>query len=455
MKTRVQMGLFAVARQKPAYPDVIVDSFAGGGGASLGIHRATGRSPDIAINHDAEAIALHAANHPDSDHHCENVWTVDPREATGGKPVALMWASPDCRHFSKAKNGKPTSNRVRGLAWVVVRWAKLVRPRLIILENVEEFATWGPLLVDGTPDPDKRGVTFRRWTGHLKRLGYDVEHRELRACDFGAPTTRKRLFVIARCDGQPIVWPTPTHGPGQSQPWRTAAEVIDWGIPVPSIFGRTKPLADNTLARIARGVQKFIVESPAPFIVPDAGAAATLVQTGYGERDGQAPRALNIRAPLGTVVAGGAKHALVTAFLARHYTGVIGQPLATPLSTVTTIDHSSLVRALLIKYYGTGEGQRLDRPLDTVTTHDRFGLATVEGTQYEIRDIGLRMLTPRELARAQGFPDDYRLEVSFDGAPLSRTAQTRMVGNSVCPPVAEALVRANYAVSTDLRAACE
>jgi site-specific DNA-cytosine methylase len=264
---RDQLNLFSLARHRPERSDLIVDCFAGGGGASLGITQALGRPVDIAINHSRQAIALHAKNHPDTDHYCEDIWTVEPKAATKGKPVLLLWASPDCRHFSRAKGGKPASPRVRSLAWVVVTWARRVRPRVICLENVEEFQTWGPLHDDGTPDKERQGQTFRRWASHLRNLGYALEYRSLRACDYGAPTTRRRLFIVARCDGNPLVWPTPTHGPGRPHPHRTAAECIDWTIPVPSIFGRKKPLADATEARIAAGIKRFVLDRE-PFIVP-------------------------------------------------------------------------------------------------------------------------------------------------------------------------------------------
>jgi DNA (cytosine-5)-methyltransferase 1 len=451
---RDQLNLFSLAPHRPERSDLIVDCFAGGGGASLGITQALGRPVDIAINHSRQAIALHAKNHPDTDHYCEDIWTVEPKAATKGKPVSLLWASPDCRHFSRAKGGKPASPRVRSLAWVVVTWARRVRPRLICLENVEEFQTWGPLHEDGSPDKERQGQTFRRWASHLRNLGYALEYRSLRACDYGAPTTRRRLFIVARCDGHPIVWPTPTHGPGRAHPHRTAAECIDWSIPVPSIFGRKKPLAEATEARIAAGIKKFVLDRE-PFIVPirstwapdaeDVLVAPTLIQTGYGEREGQAPRVLDLHKPLGTAVAGGQKHALVYAFLARHYGGVVGRSLTEPMSTVTTIDHHSLVTALLVKYYGNGGEQGVNRPLDTVTTKDRFALVTVHGVPHRIMDIGMRMLTPRELARAQGFPDDYSLDATCLGDAVTRTDQTRMIGNSVCPPVARALIEANLA----------
>jgi len=254
---------------------IIVDNFAGGGGASTGIEMAIGKSVDIAINHDLAAIAMHKANHPTTEHYCESVWEVDPVKACKGRPVDLAWFSPDCKHFSKAKGGKPKDKNIRALAWVAVKWAKLIKPRVIMLENVEEFKTWGPLSKDGTPDPKQKGKTFNLFIKTLEKLGYKVEHRELRACDYGAPTIRKRFFLVARCDGQKIVWPEPTHGDperievrcGLMKPWRVAAEIIDWSIPCPSIFERNKPLAENTLKRIAKGIQKYVIDNPNPFIV--------------------------------------------------------------------------------------------------------------------------------------------------------------------------------------------
>lgn len=496
--------------------ELIIDSFAGGGGASFGIELALGRSPDVAINHDAEAIALHAANHPHAKHYREDVWKVDPHEATQGRPVGLMWLSPDCKHFSKAKGGKPVSKRVRGLAWVAVRWAAAVRPRVIVLENVEEFTTWGPVLVDTQrPCPDRKGMHFRAFRRKLERLGYVVDYRMVRACDFGAPTIRRRLFLIARCDGQPIVWPAPTHGPNRPLPWRTAAECIDWSIPCPSIFTRKRPLAVNTLKRVAAGLRRYVLENARPFIVqvqnassgdapisidrplrtvtahPKGGGfalvAPTLIQTGYGEREGQAPRAPGVEKPLGTVIAGGGKHALVAAFLAKHYgerkpTEVQAASLFDPMPTVTSVDHNAVVasslvalrggdlshqhgdaldaplrtisaggthhaevRAFLVAYYGNErDGGSLFDPVRTVTSKERFGLVTVDGQDYAIGDIGMRMLAPRELFRAQGFPDSYRIDVEFNGKPMTKTAQVRMCGNSVVPQVACAIVRANY-----------
>jgi DNA (cytosine-5)-methyltransferase 1 len=505
------------------------------------------------------------------------VFEVDPLAVTDGQPVGLLWASPDCKHFSKAKGGKPVSKKIRSLAWVVVKWAKLVKPRVICLENVEEFQTWGPLNADNMPCPLRKGRTFKRWVSSLRNLGYVVEWRELRACDYGAPTIRKRLFLVARCDGQPIVWPEATHGAPDNlpvktkklKPWRTAAECIDWNITAPSIFERSKPLADATCRRIAKGIMRYVVDAAEPFIVPmthtggdrvqastdplrtittaqrgEFGLAVpTLIQTGYGERPGQSPRVPGLDKPIGTLV-GGQKHALVSAFLAKHYTGVVGSDMADPMATVTSVDHHSLVtatmvtnttghpgappsepmrtittgghqalvtanlvgvgaragqsrprgipeplatitakadvalvtshmlklrgdnvgsaadaplhtisaqgthhaevRAFLIKYYGTDQDPRLLEPMHTVPTKDRFGLVMVKGEPYAIVDIGLRMLAPRELYRAQGFPEDYRIDFGADGRPLTKTAQVRMCGNSVCPPLAKAIVAANY-----------
>lgn len=448
--------------------EITVDLFAGGGGASTGIEQAIGRPVDVAINHDPEAISLHAANHPQTLHYTADVFEVDPHEATEGRPVGLLWASPSCTHFSRARGGVPVSKQLRSLGWVVVRWAAAVKPRVIVCENVAEWRDWGPVLASkGVPCPKRKGKTFRQWVGHLQRLGYRVEHRELRACDYGTPTIRKRLFLVARRDGHPIVWPKPTHnerGTDGLKPWRTAAECIDWTLPCPSIFDRKRPLADATLRRIAKGVMRYVVEAAEPFIVPlhNGLIVPTLVQTGYGEREGQQPRVPGIEKPLGTLVAGGGKHALVAAFLAKHFTGVVGADLREPMPTVTSVDHNALVTAtlseqaagngtkvaaLLVKYYGNErEGVSLTEPLHTIPTKDRFGLVTVtiHGQQYVITDIGMRMLAPRELYRAQGFPADYRIDMGADGKPLTKTAQVRMCGNSVCPPLARAIVAANY-----------
>lgn len=598
---------------------LIIDSFAGGGGASTGIEMALGRSPDYAINHSADALAMHEVNHPSTIHMDSNIWDVSPLEVTQGRPVGLFWASPDCKHFSKAKGGKPMDRNIRDLAWVVVRWAEEAKPDVIILENVEEFVTWGPLYEDGRPIVELRGHTFEQWTKRLKAAGYKVQWKELRACDYGAPTIRKRFFMIARRDGKPIVWPQRTHGDpkkpadakliaqGKLLPYRTAAEIIDWSLPCPSIFDTSeeimekyglravRPLADATMKRIARGVVRYVLEAGKPFVVkfqsgatghpideplatvtansyikrpggaaplgvvapvlvetahgevspkgvkrwgtgikhadepvgtgtisgnhavaavhlsrftqngvgsgadepvdtvmagaPKFGVvAATMVQTGYGEREGQSPRALDIEKPLGTQVAGGGKHGVVAAFLAQHNNdsrrigGVNpGRPADEPLATLTaagaqqqvvaahmmrqfgtsvghemdqpthtdtaTVNKSALISGFLTKYYGTGDGAVVTDPMHTDTTKDRFGLVTVDidGETYAIADIGMRMLTPRERFRAQGFPDSYIIDRRPDGSKLSATVQGSCCGNSVCPPLAEALVSANCA----------
>lgn len=417
----------------PLEDELIVDNFAGGGGASTGIEQAIGRPVDIAINHDPQAVAMHAANHPQTRHLCESVWDVSPREVCAGRPVGLAWFSPDCKHFSKAKGGKPVEKKIRGLAWVAVRWAATVQPRIIVLENVEEFVTWGPLQQDGRPCPRNKGREFRAFVNALQRLGYAAQWRELRACDFGAPTTRKRLFLVARRDGQPINWPQPTHGPGRPRPWRTAAECIDWSIPCPSIFSRARPLADATLRRVAAGIQRYVIDAADPFIV-------RIGHTGHGD----AGKARSVHAPLSTITSK-AEHVLVSAFLAKHYGGVVGQDVRRPIGTVTSIDHHSLVSAFLVKFYGSGgQWAGCDEPMHTLPTKDRMGLVTVAGQQYAITDIGLRMLQPRELARAQGFAEDYLLEAPHLGQPLPKHAQVRMIGNSVCPPMARAVVAANW-----------
>lgn len=456
--------------QLDIHRELLVDNFAGGGGASTGIELALRRRVDIAINHDAKAVSMHAANHPETRHYCESVWDIRPTEITDGRPVGLVWLSPDCKHFSKAKGGKPVDKRIRGLAWVALRWAATVRPRVIMLENVEEFVTWGPLVEsdDGTlrPCPKQKGRNFRAFCNALQRQGYAVEHRELRACDYGAPTIRKRLFLIARRDGLPIVWPAPTHADpkilprSKLAPWRTAAECIDFSRPCPSIFERARPLADATLRRIAQGIMRYVVNAAHPFVLTN-----TTGHTGA-----------SVLSPIRTITTGG-HHALVTAFLARHFTGVVGADVRTPLPTITSIDHHSLitshvlklrhhsagqdmreplhtitggaqhfaeVQAFLVKYYGSDQNPRLRDPLHTITSRDRFGLVTVANADYQIVDIGLRMLAPRELFTAQGFPASYRIgDDPAQGLSLTKSEQVRMVGNSVSPPVAAALVTAN------------
>jgi len=600
------------------FDELVIDNFAGGGGASLGIERAIGRACDLAINHDEAAIAMHRANHPATPHRCENIWQVDPVEATGGRRVGVAWFSPDCKHFSRAKGAKPVDKRIRGLAWIVVKWARAVRPRVIFLENVREFETWGPLTDDNMPCQKRKGLTFRRWVGCLRNLGYAVESKILNAADYGAPTHRRRLFIIARCDGLPIVWPEPTHGPGRAKPYRTAAECIDWTLPCPSIFERKRPLAEKTLRRIAMGIKRYVLDNPKPFIVrvqhgrdefrgqsidqplgtvtakhgygvvaphmvevqngssetghravdrpahtitanPKGGGMALVaphLSSFYGEAPHQDTRGQVVEQPINTVVPA-PKHALVSAFMQQYFGGMVGKPATEPVPTVTAIDHNALttatlvgvggragqspptavdepirtttakadralvaahltkfrgeskgapvnapmptitsgagskrpagaahamgvsaahltqlrgsnqgkgdidepvptltaggnhiglVRAFLAKYYGQGVGQTMTDPLHTVTVKDRFGLVVIDGVDYAITDIGLRMLTPRELARAQGFPDDYILTGS-------KSNQVAKIGNSVCPVMAEVLVRANYVEQPSMREA--
>lgn len=508
----------------PIADELTVDLFAGGGGASTGIEQATGRHVDIAVNHDRQAVSMHEANHPQTQHFVSDVFEVDPLAVTAGRTVGLLWASPDCKHFSKAKGGKPRSKKIRALADVIVVWAEKVRPRIICMENVEEFKTWGELDAEGYPIPEKAGQLFDAWRRKIEALGYVGEFRELRACDYGAPTIRKRLFGIFRCDGQPIAWPTPTHTENPAKgsgllPYRTAADCIDWSLACPSIFERDRPLADATLRRIAHGLKRYVIEAGKPYVVRightgqgDGGkvhsvtaplttvtskaehllCSPTLVQADYGERPGQAPRVPGLGKPLGTVVAGGGKHALVAAFLAKHFGGepqagktstdlrrpaptVLAQGgpqalvtthlaklrgtsnsanAAEPLGTVSAQgQHHAEVRALLIKYYGSQQDPKLDGPLHTVTTKPRFGLVTVAGHDYEIADIGMRMLQPRELYRAQGFPETYIIDQGADGQRLPKDAQVRMCGNSVCPPLARAIVAANFSESQALKEA--
>ncbi|WP_284037432.1 DNA cytosine methyltransferase [Neobacillus sp. 114] len=435
--------------QLDLFREIIVDNFAGGGGASTGIEMATGLSVDIAINHDPAAIAMHKANHPDTEHYCESVWDVDPVQAVKGRKVGLAWFSPDCKHFSKAKGRKPVNKNIRGLAWIAVKWAIAVKPRVIMLENVEEFKTWGPLTEEGYPDEAKKGRTFNSFVKSLEALGYKVEFKELRACDYGAPTIRKRFFMIARCDGNPIVWPEPTHGDphslavqtGRLKPWRTASEIIDWSIGTPSIFERKKPLAENTMRRIARGIQKFIIEDPNPYVLPDKEAAAFLTQY-YTETNPDEVRGQSLREPIYTIPTAN-RFGLVTAFIAQHYKTSTGNRVDQPLGAITTVNKASLVSAFLLKYYGSDVGQRLSEPLHTITTRDRFGLVTLQGQDYRIMDIGMRMLQPHELYPAQGFPENYIIDRDNTGKPYPKTEQVARVGNSVPPPFAESLVRAN------------
>lgn len=573
--------------------EIIVDNFAGGGGASTGMELATGRVVDIAINHDPDAILMHRTNHPHTTHYQASVWDVDPVEVCRGRNVGLAWFSPDCKHFSKAKGGKPVDKNIRGLAWIVLRWAGTVRPRVIILENVEEFQTWGPVR-KGKPVKKLTGQTFRKWLAQLRGLGYDVEWRELVAADYGAPTTRKRFFLVARCDGRPIVWPTPTHAPvdsrevkeGLRKPWRSAAEIIDWSLPTPSIFDTKesirekynltaqRPLRPNTMARVARGVDKFVIKTAAPFLVvvnhsgefrgqdPEEPLQTVTSKHGYGvaspklapwtvtnttnstghpasepvdtartgggggqmflsaslvqyhTEQGERVRGQGLDAPLLTVDASNRyglsavclekyygratgqsageplhtitakdREGVVAASLSKFYGGVVGTEMSQPLPTVTSIDHNAVQMAHMVKLKGTNLGGPVSEPVQTITAGGgHFGVVTtyvapvspgadlknwpeirellntycgyslkenevilfrISGSLYFMADVGLRMLTPRELYRANGFPDDYIIDRDYTGKEYGKAKQVARCGNAVPPPFATALVRAN------------
>ena len=532
--------------------EIIVDNFAGGGGASTGMELATGRIVKIAINHDPDAILMHKTNHPHTRHLQASVWDVDPVKECGGCPVGLAWFSPDCKHFSKAKGAALVDRNIRGLAWIVLRWAGTVRPRVIILENVEEFQTWGPVR-RGKPVKKKAGQTFQRWKKQLSDLGYTIEHRELVAADYGAPTTRKRFVLVARCDGRPVVWPERTHdkdGADGLPKWRAAAEVIDWTQPCYSIFATkediksrygvnaVRPLADNTMRRVIRGVDKFVIRAETPYIVPwtvtntcnSVGSQVTapvhtvttagnqlllspaLIQ--YHTEQSENVRGQSVTETLRTVDASN-RYGLVSACLSKFYGGVIGTEVQAPMPTVTAIDHNALIAANLVEYFSTGRPISVEEPMHTVTSHDREALTLthicefkgqdigqdqrkplrtitasagefaeirtevrtyepgadmgrwpevrallnrfcdydlkenevltldVGRTAYFVADIGLRMLTPRELYNAMGFPPDYIIDRDYTGRAYGKSKQVARCGNAVCPPMAEAVVRAN------------
>lgn len=526
--------------------EIIVDNFAGGGGASTGIELALGRPVDIAINHDVNAIAMHKQNHPFTEHYCESVWDVNPEEVCRGRKVALMWLSPDCKHFSKAKGGKPVEKHIRGLAWIALRWAATVKPRVIILENVEEFKTWGRIdKTTGRPDEKHKGETFRSFVNALKHHGYAVEWKELRACDYGAPTSRKRFVLIARCDGKPIVFPKPTYGTGKGlKPYRTAADIIDWTLPCPSIFERNKPLVEATLRRIARGVDKFVVKNKTPFIVQTqfnnnpqniekplstiesvnkhSVVMPSMIPFVQHENFDNIPQ--SVEKPVSTITTAPHQYDVETKlmpFIEQSFGGNYGGAgvsVKQPLPTITGVDHNRIASAFIHKYYAgnyNGAGSAVDKPLDTITVEERhanvmpfmteffgtekdgtpatlplrtvmarnksalveckvirvadtrsFGhwneireilnkyagyllkdnevlIFTIDSAEYFIYDIGMRMLTPRELYNAQGFPQDYCIEFDINGKPYSKKEQIARCGNAVCPPMAEAVVRAN------------
>lgn len=417
--------------------ELVVDNFAGGGGASVGMEQGMDQTIDIAINHDDEAIAMHKANHPNTRHYMEDIWEVDPKEACRGQRVGLAWFSPDCKHFSRAKGSAPKrSKQIRGLAWVVLRWARAVRPRIIMLENVEEFRTWGPLGQDGRPIKARKGETFDTWARKLEREGYVVEFRTLIAADYGAPTTRKRLFMIARCDGQPIVWPAASHTKAEYKP---AHSIIDWSLPCPSVFGRKRPLVKATMDRIAKGLERFVFNSsePDPYII----------RTGHAWKGGRVPggwRGQPLESPLATVCATNDK-ALIIPFVARHWGGMVGRSINLPWPTVTSKGcQDQILSAFLIKYFGQSTVNSLNTPLGTLTSRDRYGLVTIKGEEYKLIDVGMRMLQPHELFAAQAFPADYIINPLYNGKPLTKTTQVRLCGNSVCPPIPAAMVAANY-----------
>lgn len=510
MKIRQRHFWMNDAHDKPlADRPLFIDGFAGGGGASEGIRLAIGRHVDIAINHDRDAIAMHMVNHPDTRHYCENIWNVDPAEVTEGREIAAAWFSPDCTHFSRARGSKPVSKDVRGLAQAILPWASMnhrVRPRIIFVENVCEFETWGPVDDSGRPIKARAGETFQLWACKLRELGYVVEWRVLTASDYGAPTTRKRLFIIARCDGEPIAWPAATHANPKRiekerlvgvQAWRTAADIIDWSIPCPSIFlsreegkrqGCNRPLADKTMARIAEGIRRYVIESP-PFLVPaTAGCVSALLVSYYGPRgesEAANHRGRSIAEPVATVTTenrfGLVVAPMVAAFVAKHFSGVTGVRADVPFPTITAVGtqnqvvaatlvknnhgdkqafaideplrtvlagatHHALVSAFLMRYFGTGgQWSACDSPTPTVTAKDRLalGISLIDGEPFQIVDIGLRMLTPRELFSAQGFRSDYDIESGQFGRPVPKYVQVSRCGNSVPPQFAEAVVRAN------------
>lgn len=398
---------------------LIVDNFAGGGGASTGIEMAINRPIDIAINHDPAAILMHKTNHPHTKHYQESVWDVDIRKITEGKEVDLVWCSPDCKHFSKAKGGKPVNKNIRGLAWVAIKWAGTVKPKVIMLENVEEFQTWGPIDKQGKPIAKYKGRTFKSFLNAFKYLGYKVDYKELVAADYGAPTTRKRFFLIARCDDKPIIWPEPTHGENK-EPYVAASTIINWNLEIPSIFDRKKPLVENTLIRIARGIQKYVIEDR-PYIIKDT----AYFLSHYYTHQGKETRCSSLREPIATIPTQNRFGLVAVKF----------QHIKLPMK--------DCIAAFLTKYYGCDTGQSLNGPIHTITTKDRFGLVVIRGKDYRIADIGLRMLTARELFNGMGFPKTYIIDHDYTGKKYPTTQQKARCGNAVVPMLAKALVQAN------------
>lgn len=421
---------------------MIIDAFAGGGGASVGIEMALGRPVDIAIDHDPQAILMHKTNHPDTLHLIEDIFRVDLKKYIGKDKVDLMWASPDCTSHSKAKGGQPRKQGLRILPWAVFRHAKQILPDVVIMENVEEIQQWGPLDDDGRPIKARAGEDYRKFITAMKSLGYIFDSRELVAADYGAPTTRKRWYAIFRRDGRDIVWPEPTHFKDQEPKWLQCGDFIDWSDLGASIFGRKKPLAEATQKRIANGSRKYIIENQNPYIVKDKRALAFLIQYHAEQKDGDA-RGQKLTEPIKTIDTSN-RYGLVTAFITKIYKSGIGQGCVELLHTITTSPgHFGLASAFWVKYYGTGGGQGLDEPLATITTKDRFGLVTVEGTDYAITDIFLRMLKPEELKVMQGFPKDYIIDRDYMWRKYPASEQVKRIGNSVVPIMAKALVSAN------------
>ena len=427
---------------------IVIDCFAGGGGASQGIEQALNRPVDIAVNHDPQAIRMHKVNHPDTLHLTEDIFTVDLERYVARRHVALMWASPDCTSHSKAKGGQPRNRGLRILPWAVFKHARKLLPDVIIMENVEEIQQWGPLDAAGFPIKERAGEEYRRFIAAMQKLGYDFDSRELIAADYGAPTTRRRWYAVFRRDGKPIRFPMPTHSRSGlwGEKWRACGDYIDWTDPGVSIFGRQKPLAEATMRRIANGVRKFIIENPAPYVVRDYRAASFLIQY-HAEKQARECRGQSLAEPVKTIDTGN-RYGLVSAYLTKFYRTGTGQSCSEPLHTITASGtHFGLVSAFLIKYYSTGGAQSLDEPVHTIRTHDCFGLVTVpvviDDTEYIIADICLRMLKPEELKRMQGFPADYIIDRDADGVPYPKTQQVARIGNSVVPVMAQKLVEAN------------
>ena len=429
---------------------LIIDMFAGGGGASVGIEMALGRSPDIAVNHDPQAILMHKTNHPNTLHLTEDVFAVDLLRYTKGKHVSLMWASPDCTQFSKAKGGRPRESGIRMLPWAVYKHAKAVRPDVIVMENVEEIQKWGPLDERGRPIKAKEGNEYKKFIAAIKGLGYDFDSRELVAADYGAPTTRKRWYAIFRCDGLPIVWPEQTYskdGEPPFQKWKPCGDYIDWSDLGSSIFTRKRPLAENTMNRIGRGFMKFVVNNPDPYIVEDGRAMSYMIQYHSETRNGDV-RGQELNKPIQTIDTPN-RYGLVTAFLTKFYKTGTGQTCFEPIHTITTSPgHFGIITAWLIKYYSSGENaDPLSSPLATITTKDRFGVASalisIKGEQYILKDIFLRMLNPEELKLMQGFPADYVINRDYRWKPYPKSAQVARIGNSVVPIVTRAIIEAN------------